>query len=67
MKLYKIWRRYGDISILELVWAENKDGVYSALSWSRQDNPRLEIEEITKRERCVLSISIPKRRIIWML
>jgi len=61
MKLYRVWRRYGDISILELVWAENKDGVYTALLWERKDSPPLEIKEITKREGCVLSISVPKR------
>lgn len=57
MKLFKSVRRYGNIQIVEMCWADNEDEVYSLLSWEKNDKPPLEIEEIPIKKGCFLSIS----------
>jgi hypothetical protein len=57
-KLYKVFRRYGIITILEMCWAENEDDAYTVLLWEKKDKPTLEIEEIPIKRGCFLSVSI---------
>ncbi len=61
VKLYKVLRKYGYVTILEMVWAENEDQVHYVLNWEREDKPKLEIEEIEEREGCFLSVSVKER------
>ena len=58
MKLYRSIRDYGNSTILELVFAQNEEQVYEALLWKKEDQPPLQIEEITKKEGCILSVSV---------
>lgn len=62
MKLYRVERDYGEITIVELCFAENEDDVYEKLSWTKEDKPPLEIKEETRREGCILSMSKKNKR-----
>jgi len=57
MKLFKAARNYGKINIIEMVWAESPEEVYSLLDWELKDKPELKIEEIIPRKGCFLSVS----------
>ena len=61
MKLYKVLREYGEITIVELVYADDKEEVYNLLSWEKEDKPPLDIVEIPMKKGCFLSISTGKK------
>lgn len=55
MKLYRVYRCYGENVLLDVVWANDEDDVYKHMLWERKDSPKLIIKEIVKKEGCVVS------------
>jgi len=55
MKLYRVYRQYGENVLLDVVWAKDEDDVYKKMDWTQKDNPQLIIEEMTRREGVILA------------
>lgn len=58
MKLFKSLRKYGDITIVEMVYANNEFEVHEYLDWAKEDVPKLQIEEIPYEPGCFMSVMV---------
>lgn len=55
LKLFKVYRVYGKAAFLDVLWAKDKEGVYTLMNWDKRDMPELIIEEIPPVEGCFIS------------
>jgi hypothetical protein len=58
-RLWRVWFDYGTAATTHCIaWARDENHLYEVVSWERDDTPRMQYKEITKRSGCVMSITV---------